>query len=62
MYSNWKDDTGELKHAGCSYHKASAEFMRIFVVTMDNKASRVDLMLDKTAKETESFYDLYSAV
>ena len=41
VYSNWKDATVELKrHAVCSYHKASAEFMRNFVVTRDNKASR----------------------
>lgn len=50
--SSWKDATDELKrHAVCSYHKASAELMRNFAITMDNKASRVDLMLDKKAKE-----------
>ena len=52
VYSNWKDATTELKrHAVCSYHKASAELIRNFVVIMDNKAPRVDLMLDKRAKE-----------
>ena len=51
-YRNWKDAVSDMKkHAVLQYHRDSMAKMRNFVSTAENPSQRVDVQIDRSARE-----------